>query len=459
MEADSGTAWIGRSVRRKEDHRLITGKGQYFGDVKAPEALHLVFVRSEHAHARIVSIDIAAAAAMPGIVCVVTGETIRHEIKPLPQPVVVPALEANFPTFWPLAVGKAKFHGEPVAAVVATDKYLAADAAEAVRVTYEPLPYVGDMEAALTPESPIVHEGWESNEIFATTVTGGDTPESEAANVAEVERIFAEAEIVIAQRFRMHRCGVTPLEPRGVMARWDSLDGMTAWITTQRPHIDRIAMSDVLDIPSDKLRVIAPRDQGGAFGVKAPFYREAILVCHLSRKLDATVRWQETRQEHLMAVSQERDQIHDLEIAATTEGKILALRDRGIADNGDGCAGEPQSARHGTRRQCPRQSSQQRDTGKDQACVTCRCLGDADSEYQREPQKTAKAGNQQQCPFTARARQRQFRHDRNDQNNGHGQDCPQQAGGQGLHPQDGKCRRRRRRAPYDGAEKPRRQGG
>ncbi|MBT5676663.1 MAG: xanthine dehydrogenase family protein molybdopterin-binding subunit [Rhodospirillaceae bacterium] len=339
MEADSGTAWIGRSVRRKEDHRLITGKGQYFGDVKAPEALHLVFVRSEHAHARIVSIDIAAAAAMPGIVCVVTGETIRHEIKPLPQPVVVPALEANFPTFWPLAVGKAKFHGEPVAAVVATDKYLAADAAEAVRVTYEPLPYVGDMEAALTPESPIVHEGWESNEIFATTVTGGDTPESEAANVAEVERIFAEAEIVIAQRFRMHRCGVTPLEPRGVMARWDSLDGMTAWITTQRPHIDRIAMSDVLDIPSDKLRVIAPRDQGGAFGVKAPFYREAILVCHLSRKLDATVRWQETRQEHLMAVSQERDQIHDLEIAATTGGKILALRDRGIADNGDGCAG------------------------------------------------------------------------------------------------------------------------
>ena len=104
----------------------------------------------------------------------------------------------------------------------------------------------------------------------------------------------------------MHRCGVTPLEPRGVLARWNSLDGMTAWITTQRPHIDCLAMSDVLDIPSDKLRVIAPRDQGGGLGVKAPFYREAILVCHLARKLGATVRWQEPRQKHLMLVSQGR---------------------------------------------------------------------------------------------------------------------------------------------------------
>jgi len=334
-----GSAWIGRAVRRKEDHRLTTGKGQFFADVKAPDALHLVFVRSEHAHARILAIDTEPAAAMPGVVCVVTGETIKDEIKPLPQPVVVPDLDANFPTFWPLAVGKAKFHGEPVAAIVARDKYIAADAAEAVRVGYEPLPYVGDMEAALAPESPIVHDGWESNEIFAKTVTGGDTPESQAENVGEVDRLFAEAEITIKQRFRMHRCGVTPLEPRGVLASWDALDGLTAHITTQRPHIDRLAMSDVLDIPTDRLRVIAPRDQGGAFGVKAPFYREAILTCYLARKLDAAVRWQETRQEHLMAVSQERDQIHDLEIAANKEGRILALRDRGIADNGDGCAG------------------------------------------------------------------------------------------------------------------------
>ena len=338
-QIESGSAWIGRSVRRKEDHRLTTGKGQYFGDVSAPEAVCLMLVRSEHAHARILSIDTTAAAAMPGVICVVTGETIQHEIKPLPQPVVVPDLEANFPTFWPLAVGKAKFHGEPVAAVVATDKYLAADAAEAVVVTYEPLPYVGDMEAALLPESAVVHDGWDSNEIFAKTVTGGLTAESQAANEAEVEHLFGDADVVIKQRFRMHRCGVTPLEPRGVLARWDALDGMTAWITTQRPHIDRLAMSDVLDIPSDKLRVIAPRDQGGGFGVKAPFYREAILVCHLARQLDATVRWQETRQEHLMAVSQERDQIHDLEIAANRDGRIVALRDRGMADNGDGCAG------------------------------------------------------------------------------------------------------------------------
>ena len=104
----SANSWIGRSVKRKEDHRLTTGRGQFFGDVKAPEALCLMFVRSEHAHARILSIDTTAAAAMPGVICVVTGETIQHEIKPLPQPVVVPDLEANFPTFWPLGGGQGK---------------------------------------------------------------------------------------------------------------------------------------------------------------------------------------------------------------------------------------------------------------------------------------------------------------------------------------------------------------
>ncbi|HUC67897.1 MAG TPA: xanthine dehydrogenase family protein molybdopterin-binding subunit [Stellaceae bacterium] len=331
--------WVGRQFSRKEDHRLTTGKGQYFADILVPGMLHLVFVRSTHAHARIKRIDFSAARALPGVVAVVTGADIKDQIKSLPQPVVVPALPARYPTFWPLAVDKVKFHGEPVAAVIARDKYVAEDAAELVEVEYEPLPHVRNMETALDPAAPLVHEGWPDNEMFALTFTGGGTAETQAANDAEVDGLIRAADVVVKQRYRVHRCGVTPLETRGALATWDDGDGMTAWITTQRPHIDRLAMSDVLDIPAEKLRVIAPRDQGGGFGVKAPFYREPILVCYMARKLKRPVRWLETREEHLMSVSQERDQMHDLEVAATNDGRIVALRDRGLADNGDGCEG------------------------------------------------------------------------------------------------------------------------
>lgn len=337
--SETNTDWVGRAFKRKEDHRLTTGKGQYFADIAMPGMLHLVFVRSERAHATIKSIDTSAAKAITGVVEVVTGEDIKDKINPLPQPVVVPALPAEYPTHWTLAVGKVKFHGEPVVAVVARDRYIAADAAEAVVIEYEDLPYVSNPTDALKDDAPIIHEGWTSNEMFAFTFTGGDTPESQAANDAEVDALIKGADVVVNERFQVHRCGVTPLETRGALVSWDDGDGMVAYLTTQRPHIDRLAISDVLEIPAQKVRVIAPRDQGGGFGVKAPFYREPILVCYMAKKLKRPVRWLETREEHLMSVSQERDQIHDLEVAADKEGRIVALRDRGLADNGDGCEG------------------------------------------------------------------------------------------------------------------------
>ena len=129
------------------------------------------------------------------------------------------------------------------------------------------------------------------------------------------------------------------METRGALFEWDESDGMTGWLTTQRPHIDRLALSDILDIPAEKMRIIAPRDQGGGFGVKAPFYREPILIAYLAKTLGRPIRWIESRQEHLMAVSQERDQIHDLEVAASGDGTLLAIRNRGLADCGDGCEG------------------------------------------------------------------------------------------------------------------------
>jgi aerobic carbon-monoxide dehydrogenase large subunit len=337
--ATNKQSWIGREFKRKEDLRLLTGRGQYIGDLRVAGMLDLVFVRSQHAHARIRKIDVAKAKAMPGVIAVVTGADIEHAIKSMPVPVVVPALPARYPKFWPLAVGKVKFHGEPVAAVVATDRYRAEDAAEAIEIDYEPLPYVGSAEASRAAGAAKVHDDWPDNEIFKLGFTGGTTEAEIAKHDAEVDRLIREAPIVVKQRFRVHRTGVTPLEPRGAIASWDPSDGMTCWVTTQRPHIDRLALAEILDLPTNLMRVIAPRDQGGGFGVKAPFYREPILVAHLARALGRPVRWLETREEHLMTVSQERDQIHDMEVAADRNGRIVALRDRGLADNGDGCEG------------------------------------------------------------------------------------------------------------------------
>ncbi|MSO74143.1 MAG: xanthine dehydrogenase family protein molybdopterin-binding subunit [Alphaproteobacteria bacterium] len=339
MATKIDTNWVGKKFSRKEDHRLITGKGKYLADLALPGMLHIVFVRSEQAHARIKSIDVSAARKLPGVVMVVTGEDIKNKIKSMPQPVVQPALVAKYPRHWPLAVGKVKFHGEPIAAVVARDKYVAEDAAELVRADYDPLPYIGDPEKALADKLNRVHEEWDDNVIFENTFTGGADAAAQAKNDAEVERIFKSADVVVHERFRTHRCGVTPMETRGALFSWDESDGMLAYITTQRPHIDRLALCDILDIPGEKMRVIAPRDQGGGFGVKAPFYREPILIGYLARELKRPIRWVESRQEHLMAVSQERDQIHDIEIAASKDGKLLALRNRGVADCGDGCEG------------------------------------------------------------------------------------------------------------------------
>ena len=331
--------WMGTRLTRKEDLRLITGQGRYIGDISLPRMLHATFVRSEYAHAYIQGIDKSAAETLPGVVAVVTGDDIKDEIKSMPQPVVVPNLPANYPTFWPLAVGKVKFHGEPVALILARDKYIAADAAECVYVDYEALPVLLDAEAALAEGAPIIHEEHGTNEVFAMTFTGGETEQDQAANAKEVEAIFAQADVVVKERFKVHRTGITPMEPRGVLCDWTDADGLTAYITTQRPHIERLALSDILDIPAEQVRVIAPRDQGGAFGVKAPFYRENLVLAHMSRKLKRPVRWIEARYESLMNVGQERDQVNYLEIAATKDGELLAVRNRGFADNGSGQTG------------------------------------------------------------------------------------------------------------------------
>ena len=339
MTATGEARWIGRSLERREDLRLLTGQGEYLADLRVPDCLHLCFVRSSHAHAKIRKIRLEAALALPGVVGAITGAELSKEIQGQKIPVLIPAFAATYRQYWPLAVDEVYWHGEPVAAILAQDKYVAEDAAAAVEVDYEPLPVVTDPEAALRDGAPRVYDDWDSNEIFGSSYTGGSEADEIAANDAEVEALFAKADVVLKQRFRTHRCGVCPIETRGALAIWSESDGLTVHLTTQRPHIERLALADLLELSTTEVRVVAPRDQGGGFGVKAPFYREHVVVCHLARELARPVRWIETREEHLMTVSQERDQIHDLELAADKEGRILALRNRGIADVGDGRQG------------------------------------------------------------------------------------------------------------------------
>ena len=339
MTATGETSWIGRSLERREDDRLLTGQGEYLADLRVPDCLHLCFVRSSHAHAKIRDIRLETALAMKGVVGAITGAELSQEMQGQKIPVLIPAFAADYRQYWPLAVDEVYWHGEPVAAIVAEDKYVAEDAAAAVEVDYEPLPVVTDAEAALQDGAPRVYADWASNEIFATSYTGGSQADETARNDAEVEALFSTADVVLKQRFRTQRCGACPMETRGALALWSDADELTVHLTTQRPHIERLALADLLELSTAEVRVIAPRDQGGGFGVKAPFYREHVVVCHLARALGRPVRWIETREEHLMTVSQERDQIHDLEIAADTEGRIIALRNRGIADVGDGRQG------------------------------------------------------------------------------------------------------------------------
>jgi carbon-monoxide dehydrogenase large subunit len=328
---------IGARLPRKEDIPILRGEGRYFADISIAGQLHVMFLRSPHAHARILSIDVSAAEELPGVAAVVTGEMIRNEMLPLPQPSVGGGLPGRKPKFWPLAVEKVKFHGEPVAAVVAETPYLAEDALEAIFVEYEPLPYVGDMEAALDPSSPRVHEDWDDNEIFKSNFRATRSADEHAAHIEEAKRRIAEAPFVVRQRFRTHRCGITALEPRGALAVWDATEGITTWMTTQRPHLQRLSLAEVLKLPQAKVRVIAPRDQGGGFGMKGSVYREPLLVAYLARHLRRPVRWLETREENLMAAGQGRDQIHDIELAADADGRLVALRDKIHTDAGDGC--------------------------------------------------------------------------------------------------------------------------
>jgi aerobic carbon-monoxide dehydrogenase large subunit len=324
-EAPSGNgapapAHVGRSLRRKEDPRLITGRARYTDDISLPGTLWAAFVRSPEAHAKIASIDSSAARERPGIHAVFTGEDMADLTGPLPLAWVPPGIEVNNPEHWPVARGAVKHVGDPVAVVLGTDRYAVVDAAEDVVVQYDPLPVVTDPEAALKG-GPFVHEQFGTNETHQWSLGGGD-----------LEAGFAEADVIVERRVVNHRTAGAPIEPRGVLADYRA-GSLTVWSATQVPHFVRLFLAILLGMSEERVRVIAP-EVGGGFGSKLQVYGEEVFCAWASRKTGHPVKWIETRTENMATAHQGRDQIAYTKMGAKRDGTITAFHVRIIADLG-----------------------------------------------------------------------------------------------------------------------------
>src|SRR2546426_874999 len=309
------------TVRRREDPRLVTGRGEFVDDLRIPGCLHAAMVRSPHAHARIRAIDVSAARRAPGVVGVFTAADLGRAGEPMPIYAPHPALPVPC-RIRPLATDRARFVGEAVVAIIADSVYRAHDALDLVRVDYEPLPAVVDVEAALAPGAPRIHDE------LATNVAA-----EWQQRVGDVEAALPTADVRVRTRIRLARGGAHPLEPRGLVVRWDD-DRLTVWGAVQMVHRHRDVIAGQLGVPAEHVRVIAPPDVGGGFGTKGMYYPEYIVVAALARSLGRPIKWIETRREHTLVACVERDQIHDVEIAATRDGKIVALRDDFLHDMG-----------------------------------------------------------------------------------------------------------------------------
>ena len=318
--------WIGRRVARVEDARLLTGRGHFIDDHPPIGDIHAAaIVRSPHAHARIVGYDVSGALRMDGVVGVITGEDVAHFTRPFPVGVTAPV------HYYCAATDKARFVGEPVAVVVARTRYLAEDAAEAVVVEYEPLPAVVDVERALEPDAPVLHESVGTNLAGHRRLVYGDP-----------DRAFAEADVVIRERFRFPKYGSTPIETYGVIARWDQVDeAYTVWSNFMGPFIMHGLVARVLGVPENRLRFIVSTDIGGSFGIKSAMYPYIALISLAARRTGVPVKWIEDRREHLLASSSGTDRVAHREVAAKKDGTVVGMRYRWL-DNVGGYIRSPE---------------------------------------------------------------------------------------------------------------------
>jgi carbon-monoxide dehydrogenase large subunit len=316
--------YFGAVVKRREDPRFLRGEARYVDDVKLPGMLHAAFLRSPHAHARIVGLRMDAAAALPGVVRVFTFAELERWMKPLPLfGAAPPGLSAAIrfdirqAPQYALCKDRARHVGEIVAMVIADTRARAEDAAERIEVDWEPLPAVVDMRVAAEPGAALLHPEWGTNVAIAFSHGIGDA-----------DAAFAAADVRISETFHIQRYVGMPIETRGVVAAWDRRDRtLTTWNSTQVSHFVQQGLTVALDLPPHKIRVIAP-DVGGGFGTKASGYAEDALIPIAAVALGRPVKWIEDRREHMMAATHARHQIHAISLAARRDGTILGLRDQ-----------------------------------------------------------------------------------------------------------------------------------
>ena len=311
---------FGKRVRRQEDPRLITGTATYLDDLKIPGMHHACIVRSPHGAARIKGINTKAAAGMPGVAAIFTGTDIKH-LGPVPCAASLPGLRV--PHHHLLAQDRVYFCGHPVAVVVATDRYLARDAADAIEVDYEPLPAVTDPEKAIAPGAAPVHPEWPDNVAFNFHQEGGDTAQA-----------FRDADVVVRQRITSQRLIPTAMEARGVVAEWRAGEkSLTLHTSTQIPHLVRTLVAGILGMPENLMRVITP-EVGGGFGSKLNVYAEEALMAFIARQINHPVKWVESRRENFTTTIHGRGHVDYFELAAKNDGAMLGLKLRLIQDLG-----------------------------------------------------------------------------------------------------------------------------
>ncbi len=321
---------VGQRVKRREDPRLIQGRGTYVDDIAIVGMQHLAFKRCDVAHAKIRSIDTSAAAAMEGVEAVFTGADIAKFLAPMPIGTPFPSPEHRA-----VALDTVRFSGEPVAVVVASDRYVARDAADAIVVSYDTLPAAVDLEQAMTGKPTVIHPDFPNNLAIALVPSGtGVSADGKVVDDAAIDDAFAKADVVVSQRMMNQRLVPNSMETRGVVAHYEPGKGtMTIWSSTQNPHILRTFIAALTGLGQDQVRAIAP-EVGGGFGAKINIYGEEYVAAAISKRLGIPVKWVEDRSEAFVATIHGRDILAYVDLAAKRDGTLLGLKFRLIADIG-----------------------------------------------------------------------------------------------------------------------------
>ena len=310
-------------VARPELARMVRGRGRFVDDIKLPGMCFAAFVRSDYAHANIVSIDTKAAMEVPGAIGVITPDEVLPHVNPV-RPAAPGSSEFARPyDRFPVPPGKVTFVGDPIVAVAAETPHAAQDMVEAVVVEYDPLPVVGNVEEAMDADAPVIHAGMDDNVVFHRIYGDGD-----------LERAFRQADVTLEKTFHFPRQTGVPVEARGVIADYDrGQERLTVYASCRSPHLVRTTISNVMRLPQHAVRVISP-DVGGEFGIKGAAYPESIVLSFLSRKVDRPVKWIEDRMESLLACGHAHEMVVDVSVAVQNDGRILGIDSKVRVDQG-----------------------------------------------------------------------------------------------------------------------------